>query len=93
MWSLAAVLLVLAVNRAWKPYNLNRTLQHDLAETQAELIRVQQDNARQMRRIENLKSTQGKVAAARRLGYHLPGEVPMRLQEPAAPKPSNPAPE
>lgn len=90
LWTLAALLFVLFFNKVWHPYDLNRKLQKDLTETRAELMSVQQDNARQMRRIENLKSPQGKVAAARRLGYHLPGEVPLRLQEPATPKTATP---
>lgn len=87
LWSLAALLFVLFFNKVWHPYGLNRKLQKDLAETSAQLESVRQDNARQMRRIEYLQTPQGKAAEARRLGYHFPGEVPLRLQEPPAPKP------
>lgn len=90
LWSLAALLVFIAFNKAWRPYGLNRQLQRDLEETRAELASVQEDNARQMRRIENLKSPRGQVAAARRFGYHLPGEVPLRLQEPKQAAPPAP---
>jgi len=89
LWSLAALFLVLFVNKVWHPYGLNRKLQQDLTQTRVQLEAVRQDNARQMRRMEYLRTPQGKVAEARSLGYHLPGEVPLRLQEPPAPKPKS----
>lgn len=90
LWGIGLLSTVVAVNKVWHPYGLNRTLQQELEQTRAELEAVQQDNARQIRRIEYLKTPQGKIAEARSLGYHLPGEVPLRLQDPKA-QPAGPA--
>lgn len=85
LYAVALVLLALFCNKVWHPYGLNRKLAGDIASARAQLEAVKKDNARQERRIEFLQTPEGQAAQARRLGYHFPGEIPLRLQEPAAP--------
>lgn len=95
LWSVALLLLALFCNKVWHPYGLNHKVARDIALSRTQLETVRNDNARQERRIKYLQTPEGQAAQARRLGYHFPGEIPLRLQEPSAaaasPKPPEPA--
>jgi len=92
LYAVALLLLALFCNKVWHPYGLNHKVGRDIAATRAELAAVRKDNARQERRIEYLQTPEGQAAQARRLGYHFPGEIPLRLQEPTPPPAPAPIP-
>jgi cell division protein FtsB len=93
LWGVAAVLLAMFVVKVWHPYGLNQKVSRDITQTRAQLEATRKDNARQERRIKYLQTPEGQAAQARRLGYHFPGEIPLRLQEPTPPPtPAAPAP-
>jgi hypothetical protein len=92
LWVAAILCFGLFVNKVWHPYGLNRNLRQEMHGIQTQKGQVSEDNSRLRRRIQYLQTPQGQAAEARRLGYHFPGEIPLRLHEaPAKPAPPKPA--
>lgn len=79
---------VIAV-KASHPYRLSFSLRQELAADRSRSEALRADNERLLRRIDFLKTEEGKVALMREQGYHNPDEHPVRTQEPAEMPPPN----
>lgn len=88
IWGAVIIAAGLLLNKAWHPIGMNRQLKADLAATRAEIARTERERDALKRRERYLNTPEGIQAEARKLGYIKEGEMPLRLQEPPAPKPA-----
>jgi cell division protein FtsB len=87
-WGAVIIAAGLLLNKAWHPIGMNRQLKADLEATCAEIARTERERDALKRRERYLNTPEGIQAEARKLGYIKEGEMPLRLQEPPAPKPA-----
>ena len=80
--------VALGVQWVWRPLGRLRAIVTDVRAAEVEIRVVGQDNGALNRRKIDLMTKEGIMAQARKYGFILPGEIPMRIQEtvkPAAP--------
>jgi hypothetical protein len=75
------------VGKILHPYHLNWTENRQLLADRAHRDALKADNDRLNRRKAYLNTPEGELAQARSLGYHNPGEHPLRTEE-SAPQPA-----
>ena len=85
---LAGCLLFPLASKIVRPYRIENEVEAKVRVLEERLARQSAENAVLMRRIDYLRTDEGKEMLARRAGYHLPGETVFLLSAPPSAAPA-----